>query len=148
MTDWHLVTTTWATDWKNLLAVRTEVFVVEQGVPVDLEIDGPDQFATHVLARSQSGQTVATGRLLDNGHIGRMAVLAHWRHRGIGSAILQRLIDLACARGHDRVFLNAQCCAVSFYERVGFVPEGGIFLDAGISHRHMYLNLRRIQDLN
>ena len=84
---------------------------------------------------------VGTARLLDDGHIGRMAVLRPWRRRGIGSRMLETLIEVARQTGKSGCALNAQTHALGFYERHGFVAEGGIFDDAGIPHRHMKLKL-------
>lgn len=128
-------------DWNQkkpvLLAIRFAVFVDEQGVPPELEQDDRDPDAIHLLATSQVGEPIATARMLADGHIGRMAVLPDWRRRGIGAALLRRLIEIASAQGRREVFLHAQCQAEPFYRRLGFVAEGEEFQDAGISHRRM-----------
>ncbi|MGB5200693.1 MAG: GNAT family N-acetyltransferase, partial [Sedimenticolaceae bacterium] len=128
-------------DWNQkrsvLLAIRFAVFVDEQGVPAELEQDSRDPDAIHLLASSQAGEPVATARLLPDGHIGRMAVMPGWRRRGIGAAMLRRLIEIAAAQGRRQVFVNAQCRAEPFYRRLGFIAEGEEFQDAGISHRRM-----------
>lgn len=133
-------------DWRNdahlLLRIRKAVFVEEQGVPLDLEIDDKDATATHVLAVAADGTPVATGRLLENGHIGRMAVLAAWRNQGVGRALLDQMIEIAVLRRLPQAFLHAQCSAVGFYEKAGFAPAGEVFEDAGIPHQKMFLNLR------
>jgi predicted GNAT family N-acyltransferase len=131
----------WDAGKNDLLAIRNAVFVDEQGVPAELEHDAHDRHAIHLLATTQDGRPVATARMLDDGHIGRMAVLPEWRNRGIGSAVLQELIRMAAAQGHDSVFLHAQCAAEPFYGHLGFSAEGGIFEDAGIPHRCMRLHL-------
>jgi predicted GNAT family N-acyltransferase len=132
----------WESDQAALRRVRELVFVREQNVPLDLEWDGIDPDCEHVLAEDTQGVAVGTGRLLPDGHIGRMAVLQNWRHRGVGSALLQRLIEIAAARGAREVILNAQTTALAFYERHGFTAEGEEFLDAGIVHRRMRKSLR------
>src|SRR5210317_533579 len=90
-------------DWNQkkpvLLAIRFAVFVDEHGVPAELEQDALDPDAIHLLATSQVGEPVATARMLADGHIGRMAVLPGWRRRGIGAAMLRRLIEIASAQG-------------------------------------------------
>lgn len=130
-------------DWKRdetlLRTIREAVFVAEQNVPLDLEWDGLDPVCTHVIAYVDQSEAVATGRLLPDGHIGRIAVLKPWRRHGVGSCVLQALIEIARAKGITRCVLNAQTQALTFYERHGFVAEGGEFDDAGIAHRHMVL---------
>lgn len=125
-------------DWARLrdvaTPIRTTVFVDEQQVPPELEIDEWDERCVHAIARAPDGTPVGTGRLLPDGHIGRMAVLSPWRGTGAGSRLLLALIDAARARGDREVALNAQMHAVPFYRRHGFVEEGEPFDDAGIEH--------------
>ena len=106
----------------------------EQGVAAELEWDGFDAGALHAVAADASGHAIGTARLLDDGHIGRMAVLAPWRRRGVGSAMLVQILAAACERGLCAVRLNAQTHAVAFYARHGFERAGDEFLDAGIPH--------------
>lgn len=127
----------WSRQHARLLAVRARVFVDEQGVPEELEFDEHDAQALHLLATDASGDAIGTARLLANGHIGRMAVLPAWRGRGVGSDLLYSMLQLAEQHGLNEVFLHAQCKAIPFYERLGFVPEGEVFDDAGIDHRTM-----------
>lgn len=136
--DWSVRDAVWSSDAKALLRVRLAVFVHEQGVPLELEQDDDDEHAIHVLAETLQGEPIGTGRLLSNGHIGRMAVLRDYRGQGVGSAILQRLIAQARSRlGLRQVFLYAQIHALPFYARHGFIAEGEVFNDAGIPHRKM-----------
>ncbi len=121
--------------------VREQVFMREQGVPEELEWDGEDAQAIHVIARNDDGEVIGTGRLLRNGHIGRMAVLADWRGRGVGSALLSALLEEARRLGLKQVFLHAQLQAIGFYARHGFKTHGNVFPDAGIPHRSMRLRL-------
>lgn len=128
-------------DWDTLCddarMVRLAVFVVEQQVPIELEWDENDAACWHAVAYDGNGTPVGTGRLLPDGHIGRMAVLKAWRGTGIGSAILRGLMDKAEALGYGDLLLNAQTDAVPFYSRHGFVTEGPEFMEAGIPHRAM-----------
>ncbi len=128
-------------DFAELCHVREQVFIKEQGVPSDLEWDGLDQNAIHLLAVTPSQEAVGTVRMLNDGHIGRMAVLDEWRNQGIGRQLLQQIIDVARQRGLEQVFLAAQTTAIDFYSRYGFIPEGEVFPDAGIDHQNMRLTL-------
>ena len=131
----------WAADRDLLQAVRRAVFVVEQAVPEALEWDEFDAVSRHALAVAPDGAAIGTARLLPDGHIGRVAVLASWRGCGVGGALLQHLLDAARRSGLPEVKLNAQVRALGFYRRFGFVAEGEVFDDAGIEHRAMRLSL-------
>ncbi|MDA8107519.1 MAG: GNAT family N-acetyltransferase [Betaproteobacteria bacterium] len=127
----------WSAARGEAAAIREQVFVSEQGVPRELELDDMDARCVHALARLEDGRTIGTGRLLPDGHIGRMAVLAEWRGRGVGGALLERLVEEARARGMREVALSAQTHALGFYARHGFTAEGEVYLEAGIPHRAM-----------
>ena len=132
-------------DWNAAQAeakrIRFTVFVEEQRVPAELEMDEHDAHCLHALAFA-GGRAIATGRLLPDGHIGRMAVLKEWRGQGAGRAMLRRLIDAARARGDREVVLSAQVHAVGFYRAEGFETEGPVYEEAGIPHQEMRLALR------
>ncbi len=127
--------------WEALGALarplREAVFVAEQGVPLALEWDEFDAASRHVIARDGDGAAIGTGRLLPDGHIGRLAVLAGWRSQGVGRALLERLLEEAAAQGLQTLLLHAQIQALGFYEKLGFVAEGPPFMEAGIPHRRM-----------
>lgn len=120
----------------RVMPVRTGVFVVEQGVPEEIERDAFDAVCRHAIAHDAEGRVIATGRLLPDGHIGRMAVLREARGAGVGGAVLQALIAEAARRGLNAA-LNAQTHALDFYLRHGFEPVGEVFMEAGIPHRAM-----------
>lgn len=113
--------------------VRTEVFVHEQKIPVELEIDNLDLVSQHVLAM-YDGYPVGTGRLTPHGRIGRVAVSRPLRRQGVGLRIMEQLLALARQHHHREVVLSAQHHAVEFYEKLGFECEGDLFLDVGIWH--------------
>lgn len=121
--------------------IRELVFVREQGVPLELEMDEQDVRCDHALAYAAEGAAVGTGRLLPDGHIGRMAVLKQWRGEGVGALVLQALIERARERGHASVGLNAQTYAAGFYRRFGFEVSGAEFMEAGIPHVAMRRDL-------
>ncbi|HKU86317.1 MAG TPA: GNAT family N-acetyltransferase [Casimicrobiaceae bacterium] len=132
----------WADAADALREVRRVVFVVEQGVPEALEFDAADLASIHALAEAEGGAPIGCARLLADGHIGRVAVLAQWRGFGIGRALMHTLIARAAARGDASVIVNAQVQAMPFYARDGFVATGDAFLEAGIAHRVMTRALR------
>ena len=120
--------------------VRHVVFVDEQQVSVELERDEHDESADHVVVELDGG-VVATGRLVVEpggvAHLGRLAVLAPYRRRGLGAALVAALEGRARRRGLAECVLGAQVHAIPFYERLGYVVEGPEFDDAGIPHRTM-----------
>ena len=116
--------------------IRFAVFVEEQGVPAELEMDEFDARSLHALA-VQDGEAVGTGRLLPDGHIGRMAVLKAWRRHGVGGRLLQALVQAARMRGEEHVVLSAQVRALPFYRAHGFRAEGPVYEEAGIPHQAM-----------
>ncbi|WP_460710434.1 GNAT family N-acetyltransferase [Lysobacter terrae] len=126
----------------QLRAVRVAVFVQEQGVPLELELDALDSQCHHVVALDARGEPIGTGRLTPEHKIGRMAVLADWRGRGVGDALLLALLDKARELGWHEVSLHAQASAIGFYARHGFLPYGERFQEAGIEHQSM----RRLLD--
>ena len=126
-----------AADRAEIAALRTRVFVGEQGVPPEIEQDAADETAVHVLSRDAQGRVVATGRLLVHGTsaaIGRMAADASVRGRGHGAAVLAELHRQAVLRAVTQIELHAQVSARGFYERAGYVAVGAEYEEAGIVH--------------
>jgi predicted GNAT family N-acyltransferase len=132
----------WTDDNAALRSIRREVFIVEQRIPETIEWDDLDPQSAHVLAADPGGRPIGCGRLLPDGHVGRLAVVAACRGRGVGAALLDALVALARQRGHARAILNAQIRAVPFYERYGFRVTGAEFEEAGIPHVVMERPLR------
>lgn len=131
----------WESARERAAPLRHAVFVVEQNVPEASEIDDWDPQCVHALARDATGATVGTGRLLPDGHIGRMAVLKEARHLGVGSALLMALMAEARRRGHAHALLSAQTHAVAFYRRHGYAVVSGEYMDCGIPHVDMTCDL-------
>ena len=129
----------WATLGQDATAIRFEVFVDEQKVPAEIELDDMDAVCLHAVAYDEAGKAIGTGRLLPDGHIGRMAVRQPGRGTGVGGTILTLLMDKARARGDAAVVLNAQIVAAPFYARHGFLQQGEQFEEAGIAHVEMRL---------
>jgi len=126
----------WAAARTEASRIRLAVFVEEQRVPPEIEMDDMDAACLHALAWLD-GKAVGTGRLLPDGHIGRMAVLGESRALGVGGAILERLVEEARRQGMREVILSAQTHAIGFYRRHGFSEEGEVFEEAGIAHQAM-----------
>lgn len=134
--DIDVIRASWKQDKDRLYAIRHAVFVVEQGVPVEMEIDAQDETAQHFIAWVD-GEAIGCGRLTSAGQIGRMAVLLPFRGRGIGSKLMRAILNYAEEHRVVRLFLHAQTGAIPFYSRSGFSANGETFLDAGITHRLM-----------
>ena len=132
----------WQEAEADAFSVRQAVFIQEQRVPAELELDKFDHLATHALAY-QSTQCIATGRLVELGNseaqIGRMAVLAQYRNQGVGKKILETLVGLAISQGVKTIILHSQLTAIPFYEKLGFQAQGHTYDEAGIPHRNMML---------
>lgn len=124
-----------------LRSVREAVFIREQGVPAELEWDEFDQGCRHALAISLRGEAVGCGRMLPNGHIGRIAVIQQWRKQKVGTTIMEALLDYARAHDYKQVDVDAQTHALPFYRGFGFVEQGEEFIDAGLPHIKMTLQL-------
>ena len=126
-------------EMKFVRDIRMEVFVREQGVPLELEMDELDNEAVHVLAYVD-GVPAGCGRLLLKGEeakIGRVAVKKSMRRYGIGTGICKLLISIAGDHGVQKIYLGAQLTAVEFYSSLGFAKEGEVFMEAGIKHIKM-----------
>jgi predicted GNAT family N-acyltransferase len=137
--DILIKTGTWDELRSDASPVRHAVFVEEQKVPKEMEWDEFDPVSLHAVAYDLAGKAIGTGRLLPDGHIGRMAVVAASRGAKVGGKILLMLIAQGRKLGHTQFVLSAQTHAVGFYVRFGFAAEGGEYLDAGIPHVQMRL---------
>ena len=136
----RLIVAQWPGDERDIRSVREEVFVFEQGVPLNLDIDGRDPDCAHVLAVEDEAP-VGTARMQQDGHIGRVAVLARYRGRGIGRLLVAELIGTARSRGLDQVYLHSQTSATEFYVKLGFERYGQVFMEADIPHIAMCMAL-------
>jgi predicted GNAT family N-acyltransferase len=130
----------WPQQQAEIRLVRTAVFIEEQQVPVELEWDGKDVDSYHWLAIDK-GQAVGCCRMQRDGHIGRMAVLENYRGQGIGFNLLKNAINQAKASDLFECYLYAQTHALAFYQKAGFEVHGEEFIDAGINHYAMRLQL-------
>ncbi len=124
-----------------MIGIRREVFVVEQEVPIDIELDGADPDCRHLLAFDPDGRPIGTARMQARGHIGRIAVIKVWRKRGVGARLVEALVEVAREAGLASVDLDSQVHAVGFYEKLGFEARGDVFMEAGIPHQNMVRRL-------
>jgi len=132
--------TSWCRSRSALTAIRHQVFVIEQGVPLEAEIDSDDPAALHWVALNTQSVAMGTARLVGN-RVGRMAVLSDHRGTGVGASLLRAIIKHAHEAGIDTLVLDAQTHALPFYEKFGFVVCGEEFDDVGIPHHAMRLPL-------
>ncbi|NKB97791.1 MAG: GNAT family N-acetyltransferase [Pseudomonadales bacterium] len=139
--DVHVVKVAWLDKHESLKEIRFEVFVTEQNVPIEEELDGFDETSTHFLALNDAGQTLGCARLMNTGQIGRMAVRKSQRGTGLGAELLAAAVAEAKTQGMNKVFLHAQTYAEDFYRKGGFVGLGDRFMDAGIEHTTMEMML-------
>ena len=130
-------------DMAAVFEIRRVVFIEGQNVPEELEHDGLDAEALHLIAFAND-RPVGTARLLiaeGVGKIGRVAVLAEHRGTGLGKAIMRAALDTLREEGVRKAKLASQTHAIGFYEALGFEAYGPEFIDAGITHRDMMLRL-------
>jgi predicted GNAT family N-acyltransferase len=120
----------------NIRLIRSTVFSGEQNVDPAIDFDGNDLTAFHSLI-FVDGKPAGTGRMLADGHLGRIAILNEYRGRGLGSNIIESLIQIAVANGYGRVYLGSQKHAIEFYEKLGFTPYGDEYVEANIEHISM-----------
>ena len=137
MSDVEIQLVNWQSHRDRLLSVRQEVFVVEQKVPAEDEVDDLDSVATHFLAVDPSGLPIGTARILADGHIGRVAVLKAKRGQGVGRALTEAAIDYLKSQRFEEAKLNSQVQVVEFYEKLGFVTYGDVFYECEIPHLAM-----------
>jgi predicted GNAT family N-acyltransferase len=135
-----------AAELTRAYSIRIRVFVKEQGVPREIELDDDDPRAMHFLA-VDGRRAIGTARVvLHHGaaKIGRMAVLKSYRRRGVGAKLLKRAIAAACRMKARKIYLHAQIAVSGFYQRLNFHSVGPVFDEAGIAHRKMIWRRRKI----
>lgn len=121
-------------------AIRQVVFIQEQNIAAQDEWDEFDAYSIHFIMYAE-GQAIATARLRENHSIGRVAVLKEYRGDGVGFRLMQQIIALASQQKRPYLSLSAQCYATQFYEKLGFTVVGESYLDCGIAHIQMQMNL-------
>jgi len=135
---------TWQDAKLDAYSIRKRVFIEEQGVPEEMELDEFDLNARHALAYADS-ECIGTARLVtlpgNLGRIGRMAVLPKYRGQGVGRLLLETLLKASQSQDIKQVELHAQVSVIPFYEQYGFIAQGDIYDEAGIPHRDMILRI-------
>ena len=135
---------TWQDAELDAYSIRKRVFIEEQGVPEEMEIDEFDLNALHALAYADS-ECIGTARLVtltgSVGRIGRMAVLPNHRGHGIGKQLLGALLKACQSQGIKQIELHAQVKVIPFYQQFGFITQGDVYDEAGIPHRDMILRI-------
>lgn len=122
--------------YQPIRAIREAVFIQEQSVPRELDIDGQDDQCTHAVIWSENSG-IGTGRLEPTGKIGRIAVLRPFRRCGVGTHIMSALEHAAKVRNLRKVYLHAQTTALGFYEQLGYQTCSDVFFEASIPHQSM-----------
>ncbi|MEC6822697.1 GNAT family N-acetyltransferase [Photobacterium piscicola] len=125
---------------ESIRLVREQVFIQEQHIDPEIEFDGLDTQAVHVLV-VDGEQPLGTGRILANGHIGRIAIMQAARGQGLGVKVVRALVEYAKQQGYPKVDLGAQTHAVDFYRKLGFTLYGDEFMEANIPHQAMVMLL-------
>ncbi|MBQ0724630.1 MAG: GNAT family N-acetyltransferase [Cycloclasticus sp.] len=127
----------WLTTKHLAKPIRLSVFVKEQGVPANIELDPLDPDCQHFIALDEQARPIATARLGVTGKLGRMAVLKAYRRKGAGRLLLDAVNVYAISQGLHRLTCHAQTEAAGFYKKQGFVTTGMPFQEAGIEHLKM-----------
>lgn len=120
--------------------VRRKVFVEEQGVPLDLELDELDKTADHFVVYN-AGEPIGAGRFREVssgiGKVERVCILQNYRGKKLGKQIMHELENHATSKVFEKILLNAQSYAIPFYEKIGYTVISPEFMDADIPHRTM-----------
>lgn len=133
----------WDADQDDITLIRKTVFIQEQGVSQEIEMDGLDQLSstTHFLG-FLDGQAIATARMIEGGKIGRISILAEYRGRGFGEALIRKILRHCLENTeHNSVYLHAQLAALPLYSKCGFCAQGDVFNEANIEHMKMAMTL-------
>lgn len=137
--------TRWVDSEKNLRPIRERVFIDEQHVPLSDEWDGKDENAIHFIVQNNQGEDLGCARLLQEEskllHIGRVAVLKAFRNQGVGRQLMHAVINYCRTEfPNHKIYLHAQTQRQEFYEHLGFIASGPVFMDAGIPHIEMWFD--------
>lgn len=134
----QVVSGAWDQLQHDAMLVREQVFIQEQQIAAEDEWDEQDAVSLHFVIYRE-GQAIATARLLNDHSVGRVAVLKAYRGQGLGQLIMQQIIALAQQQQRPQLHLSAQTHALDFYQQLGFLQQGEVYLECNIPHIHMQL---------
>ncbi len=141
MSQFNIVSADWITLQQDAQYIRELVFIQEQHIDAADEWDAQDSTSLHFVVYADL-KPIATARLLDNNSIGRVAVLKEYRGHGVGRLLMSDIIQQARLQERETLKLSSQVHAIAFYQSLGFKVEGSEYLDCGIPHIDMFLNIR------
>ncbi|WP_404340258.1 GNAT family N-acetyltransferase [Pseudoalteromonas mariniglutinosa] len=143
---YHIDKVEWSIDRERLQQIRERVFVYELHIPKHIEFDNLDIIAHHVLVTDDSKCPVATGRLCNDGLIGRIAVLPQHRNRSVYKSLLTYIVKLAQQQGCESISINCILNEVERFKRNGFSAQGQVFMEAGIPRQRMHCPITQFDD--
>ena len=132
-TSISIIETHWSEHSDEITHIRNIVFVKEQCVPKNIEMDGKDVDCNHFLI-CKKNEPIGTARLQSGGKIERVSILKTERKKGLGTKLMKFIINSARKKDLEKVYLHSQMDSIDFYKSLGFQTKGGMFQEAGIKH--------------
>ena len=133
-----IIETHWSEHSDEITLIRNIVFVEEQSVPKNIEMDGKDVDCNHFLI-CKKNEPIGTARLQSGGKIERVSILKLERKKGLGTKLMKFIINSARKKDLEKVYLHSQMDSIDFYKSLGFKAKGEMFQEAGINHMLMVL---------
>lgn len=135
----------WHQCHKEIKLIREKVFVCEFHIPPDCEFDTQDQNCEHVLLKDEQNNTIATGRICQSGKISRVAVLMKYRKTDAAKVVINKLLDIAKAKGLRNVFIDCELDEIQHYQAQGFQLAGQVFMQAGVAKQPLTSSIKQFQ---
>lgn len=139
--SYHLSNVSWLSAAGEIMQIRQKVFVVEQRFAKESICDRHDNNSFHILVKNHKGQSVGCGRLSPSGRVGKIAVLINERGQGIGTAILNQLVNLAKKQNIINISLNAEAELSDFYFQQHFHIDGPVYMKQGVPYQRLIKKL-------
>ena len=133
-----IIETNWSEHSDDITRIRDRVFIQEQAVPKNIEVDGKDSECIHFLIFNES-VPIGTARIKKDGKIERVSILKNHRRKGLGYQLMKFIINNAQEKGLERIYLHSQMDSIEFYKSLKFIQKGEAFKEAGIDHVLMVL---------